>query len=310
VAKQEILLESGTNEVEIAEFGLCSQSFGVNVAKIREFIPFEGVTVSRLPGRHPSVDGVFMLRGKPIPLVDLSRHLNLSQPKSSNQPVVVVTEFNHMTTAFIADYIHRIHRVSWAEFKPLSAVVASGSPCVVGSINLEEHEVLVLDLEHIIGEIFPQSIINYDEAAFAAKPPQPLRETSPLVFAEDSAIIRHQVGKILTSVGYTDLTVFDNGQGAFDHISRLKEEAEAEGQELGSRLALVLTDIEMPRMDGLTLCRRLRGELGTKLPVVIFSSLINEQMARKCESVGADAYTSKPETEKLIQIIDGLCLGE
>lgn len=307
--KQDILLETGTNEVEVAEFMLCNQNFGVNVAKIREFIPFEGITVSKLPGRHPSVAGVFILRGRSIPLVNLDQHLELNCDEKVENQVVVVTEFNNMTTAFVADFINRIHRVSWSEFKPLNAMLAANATCVVGSVNIEDHEVLILDLEHIIGEIFPESIINYDEAAFAEKPKVENREQAKIFFAEDSAIIRTQVGKILTSVGYEQLTVFENGQMAYDAIVALKRQADEEGKDVSQYIDLMLTDIEMPQMDGLALCRHIKKDLGMKVPVVVFSSLINEQMALKCERVGAEAYTAKPETERLIELLDQYALA-
>ncbi len=309
MAKQEILLEAGTNEVEVAEFNLCGQSFGVNVAKIREFIPFEGITVSKLPGRHPSVAGVFLLRGKSIPLVNLGQHLDLKQGDEVERKVVVVTEFNNMTTAYVADYINRIHRVSWSEFKPLSSMLADDSSCVVGSVNIEDREVLILDLEHIIGEIFPESIINYDERAFAETPKIESRRAAKVFFAEDSGIIRQQVGKILRAVGYEQLTTFDNGQSALEAIEALKAKAEEEGKDISEYLNLLLTDIEMPQMDGLALCRRIKHDMGLKIPVIVFSSLINEQMARKCERVGAEAYTAKPETERLIKLLDQYALG-
>ncbi len=307
--KQEILLETGTNEVEVAEFRLCGQSFGVNVAKIREFIPFEGIKVSKLPGRHPSVAGVFLLRGKSIPLVNLDKHLELKCGEADENRVVVVTEFNNMTTAYVADFIDRIHRVSWSEFKPLNAMLAANATCVVGSVNISKHEVLILDLENIIGEIFPETIINYDEKKFDEKPKVEKREQAKVLFAEDSAIIRKQVCKILKSVGYEQLVVYENGQAAYEAILAIKQQAEDEGADLSNYLNLVLTDIEMPMMDGLALCRRIKKEMGLKVPVVVFSSLINEQMAIKCNRVGAEAYTAKPETERLIELLDQYALS-
>lgn len=309
MAKQEILLESGTNEVELAEFRLCGQSFGVNVAKIREFLPLKGVTLSRLPGRHASVAGIFLLRGNSIALVNLAQHLGLRQDKAVTDQVIVVTDFNNLTTAFVADYINRIYRVSWADFKPLSGFLASFSPVVTGSVSIDGQEVLVLDLEHIIGEIFPQSIINYDQKTFADRPIIERRADVRVFFADDSAIIRSQVGKILRSVGYTQLTIFDNGQAALDAIVKINDKAQIEGKPIGAYLDLLLTDIEMPQMDGLTLCRKVKGEMKLPIKVVMFSSLINEQMAAKCRSVGADAFAAKPETEKLIGYLDEFTIG-
>lgn len=308
--KSEILLETGTNEVEIAEFKLCGQSFGVNVAKIREFLPYDGVTVTKMPGRHHSILGVFILRGRSIPLIALDSHLQLNRSEDLNaRQVVVVTEFNNMTTAFVADFINRIHRVSWADFQPLDMYLATQSSMIVGSINIEGREVLVLDLEHIIGEIFPHSIINYNEETFAHKHSPQERSDVRLVFAEDSPIIRKQVSNILQSVGFEHITAFDNGQAALEGITEMLQQGQEEGKDISNYINVLLTDIEMPKMDGLTLCRKIKREMQLDIPVIMFSSLINEQMEKKCQRVGANGFANKPDTEKLINLLDDVTLG-
>ena len=303
-------MESGTNEVEIAEIILCGNNFGVNVAKIREFNPYKGIQISQLPGRPPSVAGVFMLRGRSIPLIELDVHLGIKTPHAAADQVIVVTEFNNMTTAFVADYINQIHRISWTDFKPLNTFLAVNSPFVVGSINLEGRDVLILDLEQIVGEIFPESIVNYDRHAFDAAPMVEDRGKIQLLFAEDSSLIRHQVSNILRQVGYVNLTVVENGQLAYEHVLECIRKAEEEKRPLSDFFGALLTDIEMPQMDGLTLCRKIKQDLRLKAPVVMFSSLINEQMAIKCERMGADGYCNKPETEKMIQLIDSLTVHQ
>ena len=307
MAQTDILLETGTNEVEIAEFMLGGQRFGVNVAKVREFIPLKSIEVSHPPQMHPSVGGIFFLRGQNIPLVNLDVHLDLPEPQENEWQVVVVTEFNNMTSAFITDQINMIHRVSWDQFKPLNMFLAVESPHVTGSITLDGHEVLVLDLEHVIGEIFPESVINYDEST-AEQIGALDRSDITIIFAEDSTIIRRQVSKILKSVGFGEVIVFTNGQDALDAIIKLREQADQEKVPITKYVNLLLTDIEMPKMDGLTLCRNIKKEMRLDLPVVMFSSLINEQMAKKCRMVGADGFTSKPETQKLLMLIDDLTL--
>jgi two-component system chemotaxis response regulator CheV len=306
VASQDILLESGTNEVEIAEIMLCSNNFGVNVAKIREFNPYKGIQISKLPGRPPSVAGVFMLRGRSIPLIELDVHLGITTPHTAQEQVIVVTEFNNMTTAFVADYINQIHRVSWTEFKPLNNFLAANSPFIVGSINLQGKEVLILDLEQIIGEIFPESIVNYNRHNFNKETIIPERGAAHLVFAEDSTLIRSQVSQILRQVGYSDIKVVENGMLAYEHILKCRQKAEEENRPITDFVSGILSDIEMPQMDGLTLCRKVKQDLNIKIPIVMFSSLINDQMAIKCQRMGADGYCNKPETEKLISLLDDL----
>jgi len=304
--EKDILLASGTNEVEIAVVSLGAQTFGINVAKIREFRAIKGLEIKRLPGSHESIIGVFDFREETVPLIQLCAHLNLPSAEESDNPIIVVTEFNNMTAGFITDGITDIHRITWADFKPLSSSLSVSASQVTGSVNLAGEKVLVLDMEQILGEIFPDSIINYDERAFADKPKIEERQGAKLFFAEDSVLIRTQITKVLEEVGYTDLRVFNNGQSAYDAVVELKKRTEGEGVEIDRHLNLILTDIEMPQMDGLTLCRRVREELGLKTPVIIFSSLISEQMAAKCRQVGADGYVTKPETERLIALIDGL----
>jgi two-component system chemotaxis response regulator CheV len=304
MARGDILLESGTNEVEIAEFVLAGQKFGINVAKIREFIPLKGLTISHLPQTPASLDGVFLLRGRSIPLINLSRHLGLNDQDVEGEKVVVVVEFNNLVSAYVADAINQIHRVSWDEFKPLSYGIGLNSSAVTGSINRNDCEILVLDMEHIVGELFPNTIVNYDQKRFAEAPKPSHREDLSIYFAEDSAIIRNQVSAILRSVGFQNLSVFENGELAFN---ALKEAADSQESAQNAPNILV-TDIEMPRMDGLSLCRRTKQDLKLEIPVIMFSSLINEQMAAKCRQVGADAYIAKPETERLISLIDELTL--
>lgn len=306
MARGDILLESGTNEVEIAEFELAGQKFGINVAKIREFIPLKGLEISHLPQSPPALDGMFLLRGRSIPLIKLDQHLDLNKKETKGEKVVVVVEFNNLVSAYVADAINQIHRVSWNEFKPLSLGMGVSSSAVTGSINRNDSEILVLDMEHIVGELFPTTIVNYDQERLANRPKPEHRGQVRVVFAEDSAIIRRQVGIILDSLGLADVKVFENGDAAFQAV-----QAAAEAGENSLDLPdLIITDIEMPRMDGLTLCRKVKKDLNLDIPVIMFSSLINEQMAAKCRAVGAEAYVSKPDTERLIELIDELTLRQ
>lgn len=296
MSEHNILLESGTNEVEIAEIVLSGSHFGVNVAKIKEFIPYRPDKLTKIPTGHPSVPGVFSLRGAAVPLIELDRHLNLPPSEQAGARVIVITEFNSLVTAFVADQINQIHRISWDRFQPLTGAIDVDNTQITGVINTDGRQVLVLDLEQIIGQIFPHSIINYDETHTAEEDLAVSRGRVSVVFAEDSTIIRKNVSQILEAVGFTDLAAYEDGALALEAIqARL---------EAGNPPDLVVTDIEMPRLDGLSLCRQIRTDLNQDFPVIIFSSLITEQMAAKCRAVGATAYISKPETEKLIELID------
>lgn len=294
---------------EVAEFLLGGQSFGINGSKIKQLVPFDESKVTRPPYNHPAVIGVFMFRGSTVPLIDLCAFLQVERSSDAERQVAVVTEFNETTTAFVADKVDRIHRISWTMLKPLDNYLVAQAPQIIGTITIEDHEVLVLDLEQIVGEIIPESVVNYDEQSFDASAGALRREKVRVFFAEDSFIIRSQLEKVMNKVGYTQVTPFAHGQAALEAIEQAVAESEAAGEPISSRVNLLVTDIEMPQMDGLLLCETVKKRIGLDLPVLMFSSLINEQVAKKCRAAGADNWVSKPQTERLIELMDELTLA-
>ncbi len=311
--RQEILLESGTNEVEIIEFRLGTQSFGINVAKVREIIPYKDDDLTPIPDCHLSVMGMVTLRSRNIPIVNLNTHLNRPQADvDPNRRVVLICEFNELVTGFLVDGVNQIHRASWDSLKPMSAMMGGDNTRLTGSINIDEREILVLDVERIVTEIDPSTKMTYSDEDLAVENASlhtvTTREQVRLILAEDSMVIRVSIEQILKKVGYLEVASFDNGKAAYEEIVRRKESAEKRGQPLSDVLTCLVTDIEMPQMDGLTLTKKVKKELKLPVRVVIFSSLINEQMAIKCRDVGADAYITKPKAKTLVALIDRLTL--
>jgi len=315
IERKEILLESGTNEVEIAEFILGNQSFGINVAKIREFVPYDIASVTKVPNSPPSMVGVFLLRGRTIPLIDLNAHLGRTHKYTeSERPVVLVTEFNTLVNGFIIDAINQIHRLSWSDVKSLNPILKKHTTRFTGTVNVKDKEVLIMDLEYIVSEIFPEKmrgLTQLKDEIVTEEDEETRRGSNQIVIAEDSSMIRKMITKTIGSSGYTNLKSFDNGESAYLYVKAAKEKAESQGKKLMDYIALAVSDIEMPRMDGLTFCRNVREELNEKkFPVVIFSSLINEQMAIKCRSVGANAHVTKPQMGELVDIMDNLIFNK
>ena len=293
---------------EMAEFILNDQSFAINGSKIKEIVLYDQAKVTEPPFDHPSVVGVYLYRGRTLPLIDLKSYLELPHAESIERPVVVVTEFNEMATAFIADKVNRIHRLKWSDLTPMDSFLVRYSPQLLGTVKIEDREMLILDLEQIVGELFPHSVTNYKEQEFQDKPVLEKRAKATVFFAEDSFVIRTQLQKIFKSLGYGKVTSFEHGRAALEAILALKEASEQEGKPLTDNLSLIISDIEMPQMDGLTLCRTLKHDLGLKVPMILFSSLINEQIAAKCRAAGADDFVSKPQTDLLIEKMDRMCL--
>ena len=159
-----------------------------------------------------------------------------------------------------------------------------------------------------MSEYDPDSVLRSSEGGEADGLPHDIvsrRGSKKILMAEDSSVIRHGIESVLNDVGFTDLEVFVDGQDCYQRILDLKQNADEADKELPTSLHMLISDIEMPRMDGLTLCRKVKEGLGyADIPVLLFSSLINPPMEVKCDSVGADGYASKPEIDKLIGMMD------
>lgn len=313
--KQDILLESGTNEMEIIEFYVGTQPLGINVQKLKEIITFDESAVTRIPECVEAMLGVLMMRGETIPLIDLKQHLKqrcLEDAPGGQRPVVMVCEFNHRINGFKVDGVNQIHRIRWSDVQPLADFIDQYRPRFTGSVNIDGREILILDLEYIIGEFDPDSVLrvqeddDFDQSGVEElQEAAPLRQNKKILMAEDSSVIRGNLETILKEMGYTGLESFVDGEACYKRILELKQTAEQVGTPIEQQLHMVISDIEMPKMDGLTLCRKLKEELGyQQIPVLLFSSLINPPMEVKCDSVGADGYASKPEIAKLIRLMD------
>jgi two-component system chemotaxis response regulator CheV len=308
--RQEILLETGTNEMEIIEFYLGTQSFGINVQKLKEIIPFDVEAVTTIPDSEAAMLGTLLLRGSTIPLIDLKAHLGQRHKEQSDEfrQVVLVCEFNDRTNGFKVDGVNQIHRVSWGNVQPMAGFIDKYHPRFTGSINIEGREILIVDLEHIVSEFDPESALDYEAELHGEEMQTTLpltRQAMKLMLAEDSSLIRAGIERVLKSSNYSNLQTFVDGEDCYLTIMRLKSQAAETGESILNYLNLLITDIEMPKMDGLTLCRKIKEDpILKEIKVVLFSSLINEQMSHKCDLVGADGYATKPQIPYLVQMMD------
>ena len=248
--KQEILLEAGTNEMEIIEFYLGTQPFGINVHKLKEIIPFDQDAVTVVPGSSAGMLGTLLLRGSTIPLIDLKSHLDQKEEdlEGDVRRVVLVCEFNDRINGFKVDGVNQIHRVSWEDVQPLASFIDQYRPRFTGSVNIEGREILIVDLEHIVTEFDPESALDYEAEIHSEKIQEKLphtRERMKLMMAEDSSLIRAGIEKVLKGANYTDLEIFADGQLCYDRIQEIKERVTA-GEPLGDLFNLLITDIEMP----------------------------------------------------------------
>lgn len=298
--KKGILLETGTNEFEIVEFSIGNVHYGINVAKVREVITRTDITT--MPQAHPYIDGLFTLRGKAIPLVNLPRCLNAqtnSEPRN-----VIVTEINNYHIGFLVENVSRIHRISWKDMEPAPEV--GDQSRVVGIIKMQDRLVLLLDFETIIAEINPEinaKLTTYEDAPEEVKGS---RSDVHVVVAEDSPMLRDLLVTTLHEAGYRFVRDFGNGQEAWDYLQTLSQK---EGP-IENHVGVVVSDIEMPKMDGHRLLKLVRADNRLKaVPFVLFSSLISEEMRIKGEHLGASGQIAKPEINELIGMLDNLIFG-
>jgi two-component system chemotaxis response regulator CheV len=299
----DILLEAGTNELEALVFSLNKHRYGINVAKVREVML--GPKLHRLPESSPSIEGVFMLRDRVVPLICLRRHLGLAPhpPQAIQDPAatrVIVAEFNGRLSAFRVDAIEQIRRVSLEHVNPMPRMHAFESAPVVALMRIEDLLVPMLDFEMIVTEVHGGARLNIPPPP--TQPPAPARGGRRIVLAEDSMIIQTMIRSSLQSAGYQQVHTFDDGKAAWEWL----QGAAAAGQAVD----LVITDIEMPQLDGLRLCKLLREHPSYQgLPIVLFSSLVSPDNQHKGEAVGATAQISKPELGHLVDLMARL-LGE
>lgn len=305
--EQKILLETGTNEVEILEFFLAGQSFGINVAKVLQIVPFEAEDFTETPDTPGEMPGVLLWRGETIPLLDLAKTLGKKKAEQPERPIALVTSFNNVVNAFLIDGVNRIHRVAWTDIQPTSQFLERYSARVTGSIHIEKKDILLVDFEYIIAEMFPDTGMAYKlqdqrESAVGHR-----RGDMRITLAEDSSLIRNIISHNLKQAGYAGIDEFENGLDAHNHVFAIKQASMDDDVEVATRLNLIITDIEMPKLDGLTFCKRVKSDpVLQHIPVIIFSSLIDEQMADKCKEVGANGYITKPEITRLVGMLDEL----
>lgn len=291
-----ILLENGTNELEVLEFVLNGNAYGINVAKVKEITAYQSVTP--VPNSHPSIEGVFMPRDTMITAIDLKNCLQRGVSEAGG--LFIITNFNKLDIAFHVDDVRGIHRVSWGSIiKPDSTVASAEESVSTGIVKIEDRLIIILDFEKIVTDINPETglkVSEIDEMGVRG------RSEVPILIAEDSVLLNRLIVESLKHAGYDNLTHTSNGQEAYDIICKCK----ANGT-LDKTVKCIITDIEMPVMDGHRLTKLIKDDEETKdIPIIIFSSLVNDEMKRKGEALGANAQLSKPEIGNLVRVIDEL----
>ena len=297
--KTAILLESGTNELEIMEFTIADELFGINVAKVREIMKIS--SVKPMPNSNSVIEGIFKPRDTVITVLDLAKYLNLPQSEDHERDIFIVTNFNNLNFAFHVHSVVGIDRISWENMQKPDNIIYGGKEGVAtGIAEYENRLITILDFEKIVAEISPEDGI---QIADIDKLGERKRVDKPILIAEDSMLLSKMIVESLHKAGYSNIIKTDNGKEAYDFL----KEAKGAGDPLSDHVVCVITDIEMPQMDGYHLTKLIKDDSILKqLPVVLFSSIINDEVKSKGIQVGADAQLSKPQIANLVMLIDSL----
>lgn len=288
---QGILLEAGTNEVEVLVFRVRGRQYGVNVAKVREVLRLDALT--RLPQMHAALDGVVRVREAVVPVVSLGRFLEGPSDSDVPEDTLLLLKFNGAQAAFRVEGVDRIHRVSWKSTVPVPKEVGMSAP-VTSVILLGGTIVSLLDFESIGASTGVADRVDVNFTPVANKG----ASRGPIVFAEDSRMINAMLANALEQGGFHGSRGFTDGQAALDYLHALAEGETA--ATIRERVTGVISDIEMPKMDGFSLTKRIREHPVLKaLPVILFSSLISTENEKKGKQVGATAQISKPKWDEL-----------
>lgn len=275
--KEGILLESGTNELEILEFKVGHEHYGINVMKVREVLVRQPLTA--LPDSHPAIDGVLLLREDMIKQINLVSYMG---EQEQERDLLVVTEFNEQKLAFRVSDVCNIMRISWKDIETVEGFQANMS--IIGAVKYDDRLIMVLDFESIVDSIIPVAAdIDFDNIKSL--------KNARLAIADDSNFILETVRRFLTKGGYEDIISFHNGQEALDYLLKNPKSID-----------VLISDIEMPQLDGLTLCKRIKENKDTQhITVMLYSSLISDDTRHKGISVGADFQVNKPQFKSILE---------
>lgn len=289
-----ILLEAGTNELELLVFFCGGVTFGINVAKVKEII--RAVDTITIPCAPPAIEGSFKLRDEVLTLVNLADYLELEPGEVGKYDrLIIIMEMNNFRCGVLIDTVEQIHRIRWEDVDPPSDFLAENGSPVTAVAKIGDRVVQVLDFETITAALF--GLKGGDDAVMEQIKPVPAFEELRVLAVDDSPTIRMTLGNLLEHAGFKSVTLCNDGQHAWETM----EAGLAQG---APPFDIVLSDIEMPRMDGLHLTSRIKGHTDlAPIPVILFSSIIRQETINKGEAVGADAQLTKFDLEGLLEKI-------
>ena len=295
---------AGTNKLEILLFTLGvdartgrSETFGINVFKVREVMRTPAITAA--PDMPDAVQGMVSLRGALVPVVDLGAYVGVGA--DARREIMIVTEYNGHTQGFLVEGVDTILRLDWSQMRvPPEMLTARLGGLVTAVTELpDERLVMMLDVERVLSETSRYD----DDFLFRDIEPVPGGDAHVVYFADDSSVARKQITQTLDAMNVRHVGAV-NGRQAWDELRRIATHAEACGRKVGDFVSLVLTDVEMPEMDGYMLTRQIKADRRfAGVPVFMHSSLSGMSNQQLGMSVGVDEYVPKFEPQRLSQTL-------
>lgn len=290
-----ILPDSGKDKLEILEFVVGGNRYGIDVSKIEEIIG--ECEVQKVPNTKPNVEGIFRRRGKIYTVIDLAGYLGLEGHHTKN--IYLTTYINQTYAAFRVDEICMIHHLCQSDIQEPDRLLNGEDSVITGIAKMDHNEmILILDFERILFDINPE--VGIDEEA-AGRVHKESHAEVPILIAEDSVLLRKMIVESLSKAGFEKITATVNGQEAWDTLQTWK------GDDLDKKVPCIITDIKMPQMDGLELTKKIKGDAELqKIPIIVFSSVIDNTTKQQCIQAGANAQLAKPDIVKLVTCVDKL----
>ena len=290
-----------TSLLELMEFTMAGDSFGINVAKVTEIMRYTKITPMTLS--HPCIDGVFKPRGKLVTIINLPRYMALPESENPTQDMFMLTNFDNVNAAFLVHTVEGMHRINWSNVeRPSSIIYGANDSVITGTTKIGNKILTIIDFEKVLYDINPETGLQISEVQRMG---ERVQINKPVVVVEDSVFLRRMLLESLEVAGYTNVTAFDNGQDAWDYLTKCRSECLANITPIEKKASIIITDIEMPRMDGHHLTKLIKSDdVLSKVPVIVFSSLIDEAQKQQGEKLGVNAHLSKPQIGKLVTTID------
>jgi two-component system chemotaxis response regulator CheV len=297
---------TSSNKLELLLFRLGNdpqlnrtELFGINVFKVREIIPMP--TITAVAGSQPHMLGVVDLRGQILPVIDLAGVTGCTPSTGLN--ILLITEYARSTQAFAVESVDDIVRLDWKQVLSAEGNAAGGMVTSIARLDGDKSDRLaqVLDVETILRQVMPSTGLEIDPESIGPK--VDIKPGSVILAADDSLIARTMIEEGLTAMGLPYI-MCKTGKEAWDQLQAISSKAQADGHAIGDKIALVLTDLEMPEMDGFTLTRNIKQDPRfSSIPVVIHSSLTGAANEAHVKKVGADGYVAKFVAEDLAQAL-------